>query len=511
MLCTASVNSLAFEDVVTDDEVFFLYRTETRNDVFVLLNANSEKLKGDVVIPSQIGGYTVTGIDGRAFMGCKEIESITIPNTVEIIRDEAFLGCYNLKQVILPKSVKKIEKYAFDATLNITDVYYEGSEKDWNNIDIDRMTNVSLIHPINKKHYNYNSDNNDVQDIKNESIISVSLNGSKIGFDVQPQIINDRTMVPLRSIFEALGATVEWDETTQQVTATKNKTLIKLKINEETMYVNDTSVHLDSPACLIEGRTLVPVRAISEALNCQVGYDSLEKHVSIINDTDNFRMLYTLDNRTKAFHKNDINSQLIVGWYEEPVCIIYAPDGRSQVVRTDEVDANLAVGWYTYPVTTMYATDGRAQIVPVSEVEANKAVGWYSTEKEAENAKRYSNPIYDSTREALKECARYVSLVSIDGELLENSIKLYNMNNEPFYLDKVLDDIISINNYFQKIKEISAKSDYLYVLYSGANYEMPVITTTKIPASVSSYASYAKIIKSTYNMLCDYYGGEKLE
>ena len=54
------------------------------------------------------------------------------------------------------------------------------------------------------------------------SDISVVLDGRKIEFDVQPQIINDRTMVPMRAIFEKLGALVEWNQDTQTVTASKD-------------------------------------------------------------------------------------------------------------------------------------------------------------------------------------------------------------------------------------------------------------------------------------------------
>ena len=100
--------------------------------------------------------------------------------------------------------------------------------------------------------------------------ITVVIDGKQIAFDVQPQLINDRTMVPLRAIFEALGATVDWDNDTQTVTSTKDGTTISMTINNPTMYVNGTVVTLDSPACLINDRTLVPVRAISEAFGTKV-------------------------------------------------------------------------------------------------------------------------------------------------------------------------------------------------------------------------------------------------
>lgn len=111
--------------------------------------------------------------------------------------------------------------------------------------------------------------------------IKVKLGGELIQFDVQPQLINNRTMVPLRAIFEELGATVEWNSETQTVTSTKGNTTISLTINNNVMKVNDSEVTLDSPACLVDGRTLVPVRAISEAFGIEVKWISETQTVEL--------------------------------------------------------------------------------------------------------------------------------------------------------------------------------------------------------------------------------------
>lgn len=111
--------------------------------------------------------------------------------------------------------------------------------------------------------------------------INVTLDGKVLSFDVPPQIINERTMVPLRAIFEALGASVDWDQKTQTVTSAKGGTTIKLTIDNNTMFVNGAGVTLDTPACVVEGRTLVPVRAISEAYNTKVDWDDKTRTVII--------------------------------------------------------------------------------------------------------------------------------------------------------------------------------------------------------------------------------------
>ena len=62
----------------------------------------------------------------------------------------------------------------------------------------------------------------------NENEISVYVEGQKVSFDVPPQTINDRTMVPIRAIFEVMGATVNWDNVTQTAICTKDNTVVKM-------------------------------------------------------------------------------------------------------------------------------------------------------------------------------------------------------------------------------------------------------------------------------------------
>lgn len=111
--------------------------------------------------------------------------------------------------------------------------------------------------------------------------ITVELDGREIIFDVQPQIINERTMVPLRAIFEALGASVEWNQENQMVTSVKGDKRIILVINNPAMLINGKSVVLDTPACVVDDRTLVPVRAISEAFDLYVEWDNTTRKVLI--------------------------------------------------------------------------------------------------------------------------------------------------------------------------------------------------------------------------------------
>ena len=114
-----------------------------------------------------------------------------------------------------------------------------------------------------------------------DDTIKVLLDGSRIEFDQQPVIENGRTLVPLRKIFEALGASVEWDENTRTVTSVKDGVTVVLTIGSNIMYVNGNSVELDVPAQIIGDRTLAPVRAVAEGFNCKVDWENDTRTVII--------------------------------------------------------------------------------------------------------------------------------------------------------------------------------------------------------------------------------------
>ncbi len=112
--------------------------------------------------------------------------------------------------------------------------------------------------------------------------VTVMLDGTNLQFDVPPQVINNRVMIPMRVIFEALNATVKWDDATLSITAlSKNGDVVKLSIGNEYIYKNDIKVTIDSPPVSINGRTLVPVRVIAESLGRAVSYRSDSRTVII--------------------------------------------------------------------------------------------------------------------------------------------------------------------------------------------------------------------------------------
>ena len=79
-------------------------------------------ISGNVTIPSKLGGYPVTEIDGRAFYKCTDLTSITIPNNVTSIGDFTFIGCTGLTRVTIPDSVTSIGMEAFEDCIGLTGI-----------------------------------------------------------------------------------------------------------------------------------------------------------------------------------------------------------------------------------------------------------------------------------------------------------------------------------------------------------------------------------------------------
>lgn len=111
--------------------------------------------------------------------------------------------------------------------------------------------------------------------------IKVYIDGELMNF-TQPAVIkNGSTMVPYRDIFEKLGAMVDYDYKTQMVTGTRGKEKVVLYIGSKTAYVNGIKKQLDYAPFVMNGRTMVPARFVSEALGSEVKWDGNSYTVNI--------------------------------------------------------------------------------------------------------------------------------------------------------------------------------------------------------------------------------------
>jgi len=143
-----------------------------------------------------------------------------------------------------------------------------------------------------------------------QNAISVTLNKQPIVFDQPPVMINDRTMVPIRAVCEALGADVYWIEPSRAVLIVKNDTKLLLAIDDSIMLSGALSLEafenasyatttLDAPPQIVGDRTLLPIRAVCEALGADVFWKAENRTVTITCPTQ----LIEEVNRDKAFRE----------------------------------------------------------------------------------------------------------------------------------------------------------------------------------------------------------------
>jgi len=111
--------------------------------------------------------------------------------------------------------------------------------------------------------------------------VKVRVDTQEISFDVPPVIQNGRTLVPLRGVAEALGALVAWEEKSKTVTIEKDDTTVELTVGNTVALKNKEKLTLDVPAKIIQGRTMIPLRFISEALGAVVQWEPASRLVSI--------------------------------------------------------------------------------------------------------------------------------------------------------------------------------------------------------------------------------------
>lgn len=113
--------------------------------------------------------------------------------------------------------------------------------------------------------------------------IKVSLNGTYLTFAQSPVNQDGRVLVPMRTIFEAMGAEVNWDGATKKVSGTFDGNTVELTIGSKIARVNGKDTALDVPASIINGSTMVPVRFISESLSAKVEWQKDTNTVVITN------------------------------------------------------------------------------------------------------------------------------------------------------------------------------------------------------------------------------------
>lgn len=227
--------------------------------------------------------------------------------------------------------------------------------------------------------------------------ITVYVDGGTVSFDQPPIIKEDRTLVPMRKIFEALDAQVFWDEPSQSVTAVHGTDVILFHIGEAGLYKNGQLVYTMSvPAQIINDRTLVPLRAVAESLGAQVDWDGT-----------NYVIRITSQGKTPAVSGQDTP---LKGGYVQSV---QAPDGTEVLrveLRCDEVTAGAGAAAINGVMANETYGQGQAFLQAYQE----KALREYEADPEHFNPYYYMGT-YSLTREKDGYASFLASVSSFDG------------------------------------------------------------------------------------------------
>lgn len=269
----------------------------------------------------------------------------------------------------------------------------------------------------------------------NNEEISVYLDATKIDFDVKPQIINGRTMVPIRAIFEKMGAIVEWNGNTGSAICTKGDTIVKMTVNSTDMYINNQLKKMDISPVVIDGRTLAPARYVAEAFNANVQWSQKNNsvvicskdvyayadypdipdlgkcyNISMSSETvqDGFKVFsYVYSDRSNDDYYGYLydNSALMLGEYAEETISMTNGVATMAYTKSEEAEPRYfidacygennsiifavkipieKVAEATEKIVTLYALDGRTIEVFENEVNAYLKVGWYKTLSETQ-------------------------------------------------------------------------------------------------------------------------------
>ena len=198
------------------------------------------------------------------------------------VKDSLKLSAYSYE----PKALYLNVKYLIDG-VPLYETLYPPYEFTLDSSNLSEGTHTLTVEKyssnqkLDSKDFKITYNSKDSNQTVNYPEVPVFINGEELISDQPAFIIHDRTMVPMRAIFETLGTEVIWDETNETVTAKKNGTEISLKINDNKMTKNGGKIELDTPAILLSDHTMLPLRAVSEAFGAAVTWDEQNRIVNI--------------------------------------------------------------------------------------------------------------------------------------------------------------------------------------------------------------------------------------
>lgn len=295
-LCILSVFAAENSNVFKED--IFTYEVKDGGAIIT----NIDDAREIVEIPNELGGYTVRELGTGACGGSSVIKEITLSDNIMnigntcfaystsinkinlsdqllTIGDGAFLQCESLWSVTIPSNTVSIGEEAFKMCSSLVaatipeSVIYIGD----NAFPTD--TGLCIYGKVGSAADEYAYDNW----IAFEELIHVNVNGKPVVFD-QPCKTDTkvyRTLVPMRAVMEAMGATIKFDPVVEYANISIGDNTVLIRAGEPFMMVNGVAIFLSSPAIEYNNRLLLPIRDVVEAVGGKVEWNEETKVISI--------------------------------------------------------------------------------------------------------------------------------------------------------------------------------------------------------------------------------------
>ena len=210
-------------------------------------------------------------------------------------------------------------------------------------------------------------------------VVSVTVDNQAVEFDQNPVIIEGHTLVPVRAVFEKAGATVTWDQPTQTATITKDEYIVTIKYGESFLYKNGQPIALEQPADVINNRTMIPVRAIAEAMDFAVTWDGHHSLILVSTTGKPYRAFAflktgfrTLEDQAEFFSNGSALQDIDLDCDGIPESVAFSSShdvisNPAPVLEIDGIDYTAGLGSitsaYSMAVVDIDVNDGKKEIV----------------------------------------------------------------------------------------------------------------------------------------------------
>ena len=276
-----------------------------------------------------------------------------------------------------------------------------------------------------------------------ENRVRVVLDGSELEFEADPFISEiGSTLVPLRSVGEALGAEFTWNEVLRTIEIKKSSTQILMEIDNAIMVKDDVEYKLNAAPVIYEDITFVPVRALAEAFDAYVGWDS-HKRTVLISSTDEITDELIDEWGGKAnVTESTVSFSAESGRYEKSFDLELSTDLEGGVIHytTDGSEPTLDSPVYTMPITISDKTE-EENVIPELRFDPqnegvypeDRVVKCTAIKARAINSEGKMSKIGVSTyfvgQEASKYDIKVVSITVPEYDMFDAEIGVYNFNN----------------------------------------------------------------------------------